>query len=77
MTTSTHKRKANKFLLVLVFLLTFFLVYWYGHPQLIQQKWQDLTFEVKRIIKGQDDMDVLMDALKGLSDDPPSSQDND
>ena len=52
MTTSTHKRKANKFLLTIVFLLTFFLVYWYGHPQLIMQKWQDLTWEIERIIKG-------------------------
>ena len=62
---TTSARKANKFLLAFVFLLTFFLVYWYGHPQLIMQKWQDLTWKIEGIIEDRDEDEVqaLVDAL--------------
>ena len=73
MTTSTHKRKANKFLLVLVFLLTFFLVYWYGHPQLIQQKWDELEGEVRRLIKGQTVDEEFLENLRELRTAPSQS----
>jgi len=77
MTTSTHKPRANKFLLAVFFLLTFYLVYWYGHPQLIMQKWQDLTFEVRDIVEGtdEDEIQALVDELNktGVQPNEPSN----
>jgi len=72
MTTAT--RKPNKLLLALVFLLTFFLVYWYGHPQLIMQKWDELEGKVRRLIKGQTVDEEFLENLRELRTVPAPSQ---
>ena len=63
---AAFKQRSNKFSLLFVFLLAFFLAYWFRHPQLIHQKWDELGGEVRRLIKDQTVVEEFVDNLRKL-----------